>query len=48
VKATVLNTYFKGSFWLIEAEFKNQKVFFNHFSAIKTGAEIYLSIDKNS
>lgn len=31
LKATVLNSYFKGSYWLIEAEIENQKVFLNHF-----------------
>lgn len=38
----VLNTYFKGSYWLIEAEFENQKVFFNHSSDLEKGKEIYL------
>jgi iron(III) transport system ATP-binding protein len=48
VKATVLNAYFKGSFWLIEAEFENQVVFFNHPKAIETGEQICLSINKIS
>ncbi len=43
-KATVLNSYFKGSFWLIEAELDNQKVFFNHTSEIKKNAKIQLKI----
>lgn len=30
LKAIVKNSYYKGSYWLIEAEFENQKVFFNH------------------
>tara|TARA_B110000902_G_scaffold260720_1_gene334171 strand:+ start:1155 stop:2087 length:933 start_codon:yes stop_codon:yes gene_type:complete len=47
-KATVINSYFKGSYWLIEAEFENQKVFLNYFSMIKTGKEICLLIDKNT
>jgi len=41
-KATVLNTYFKGSYWLIEAEFNKQKVFFNHASILKKDTEINL------
>jgi iron(III) transport system ATP-binding protein len=47
-KATVINSYFKGSYWLIETEFENQKVFLNYFSMIKTGKEICLLIDKNT
>ena len=44
-KATVINSYFKGSYWLIEAEFENQKVFLNYFSKIKTGKKICLLIE---
>tara|TARA_B100000787_G_scaffold45799_1_gene32847 strand:+ start:15765 stop:16718 length:954 start_codon:yes stop_codon:yes gene_type:complete len=47
LKASVLNAYFKGSFWLIEAKFENQIVFFNHFVTIEIGEQIYLSIHKN-
>ena len=45
LKATVINSYFKGSYWLIEAEFENQKVFLNYFSKIKTGKKICLLIE---
>ncbi|WP_405610247.1 ABC transporter ATP-binding protein [Polaribacter sp. Asnod1-A03] len=41
-KATVLNTYFKGSYWLIEAGFNEQKVFFNHSSNLVEGSIINL------
>lgn len=41
--AEVLNSYFKGSYWLIEAEFNNQKVFFNHSSDLEKGKNIYLN-----
>jgi iron(III) transport system ATP-binding protein len=34
-KATVLDSYFKGSYWLIEADFDGQIVFFNHFSDLQ-------------
>ena len=44
LKATVKNTYFKGSYWLIEADFDGQIVFFNHFSDIKKGEEVLLSL----
>ena len=41
--AKVLNSYFKGFYWLIEAKFENQKVFFNHVSEFEKGCEVYLS-----
>jgi len=44
LKATVLNTYFKGSYWLIEGEFENQKVFFNHSEALEKSEIIFLSL----
>jgi ABC-type Fe3+/spermidine/putrescine transport system ATPase subunit len=43
-KATVLNSYFKGGSWLIEADFNGQIVFFNHSSEIKKSAKIKLQI----
>ena len=42
LKAIVLNSYFKGSYLLIEAEFNGQNVFFNHDSILDRGANIYL------
>lgn len=41
-KGTILNSYFKGSYWLIEADFEGQKVFFNHFSDLILKSEIHL------
>lgn len=41
-KATVKNSYFKGSYWLIEAELENQIVFFNHLSDLKNNVKIDL------
>lgn len=43
LSAIVLETYFKGSFWLIEAEFENQKIFFSNPVALQKGAAIALS-----
>jgi ABC-type Fe3+/spermidine/putrescine transport system ATPase subunit len=40
--AEVSNSYFKGSFWLIEAIIENKIVFFNHFSDLKKGEKINL------
>ena len=44
--ATVVNSYFKGSYWLIEATFDNQKVFVTHFEEIKKHTEVHLKISK--
>ena len=35
IKATVLNSYFKGSFWLIEATLENQTIFLTHANNIR-------------
>lgn len=43
--ATVLQSYFKGNFWLIEAEFEHQKLFFNHDIELEKGHEIKLSFE---
>ncbi|WP_159949854.1 ABC transporter ATP-binding protein [Polaribacter septentrionalilitoris] len=45
LKATVLNAYFKGWYWLIEAEFDNQKVFFNHDQNIASKKQVSLKIE---
>ena len=45
VEATVLNSYFKGHYWLIEADFGGQIVFFNHATDLKNDAEIKLSFE---
>ena len=42
VRATVLNSYFKGYYWLIEAEFEDQIVFFNHALDLENHTEISL------
>ena len=44
----VLNSYFKGSYWLIEAELDGQKVFFNHSIEMKKKEKIHLKISANS
>jgi hypothetical protein len=45
--ATVLNSYFKGASWLIEADFNGHIVFFNHSSEIKKSAKIHIEISAN-
>ena len=44
ISATVLNSYFKGAYWLIEAEVEKQIVFFNHVEELEKGKEIDLKI----
>jgi ABC-type proline/glycine betaine transport system ATPase subunit len=41
-KATVIHSYFKGSFWLIEVAYNNQKIFFQHSKKIASGNLLYL------
>ena len=48
ILATVLNSYFKGSFWLIEAAFNNQKVFVNHSKEITKKTKIYIEVSVKS
>ena len=43
LKATVLNSYFKGSYWLMEAGFEGQIVFFNHPSNLKENQTFYIN-----
>jgi len=42
-RATVLNSYFKGAYWLIEAVFENQVVFLNHSADLKKNKAIHIS-----
>jgi iron(III) transport system ATP-binding protein len=46
--ATVLNTYFKGAYWLIEASFENQVIFFKHNLPFKQKEVIAFSIEKTT
>jgi len=44
-KAFVTNSYFKGSYWLIEVQFENQKLFLNHFSDLEKGKNITIKFN---
>ncbi|MBN2867534.1 MAG: ABC transporter ATP-binding protein [Flavobacteriaceae bacterium] len=46
LKATVINSYFKGNHYLIEANLNGDKVFFEHHNSIEKGQEIYLSVSE--
>lgn len=44
LKATVLHAYFKGSFYLIEANLNGITIFFEHSNQLQTGASIFLKL----
>ena len=41
-KVVVLKSYFKGNYYLIEADLKGEIIFFEHFKKLQIGSEIYL------
>jgi len=45
-KATVIRSYFKGFYWLIEARFNSQIIFFQNFEKIASKEEVSLSFKK--
>jgi len=44
LEVTVLNSYFKGNYHLVEAVFDQNSVFFNHFESIPKEKRIFLSL----
>ena len=46
LKATVVDCYFKGSHYLIEAELNNAKIFLEHSKLIKRGSSISITFSK--
>lgn len=40
--ATVISSYFKGSYYLIEANFKGETIFFEHTHKLKINEEVFL------
>lgn len=47
IKATVINSYFKGNYWLLEVNFKNQTVFLKHSIYLSKGKVVHISIKKH-
>lgn len=45
LKAVVKHSYFKGNFYLIEANYNSQTLFFQYTNGIEKGKIIYLSVD---
>jgi len=46
IQATVISSYFKGSYYLIEADLNGKIIFFEHFEKIQLGSEICLKLIK--
>ena len=42
IKAKVTNSFFKGSYYLIEAKLNNKTIFFNHSEALKNNSIVFL------
>jgi len=47
LKAVVVSSYFKGNFYLIEANFKGKTIYFEHTSSLKENNEVCLKIFKH-
>jgi len=46
LKATIISSYFKGNYYLIEADLKGEIIFFEHFKKLQISSEIYLKLIK--
>lgn len=46
LKAKVIQNYYQGDCYLIEAEYKNTKIYFNNENRVKTGHVVNLTINK--
>lgn len=44
--ATVLNSYFKGHFFLVEASYKEQKIVFEHNAFLAPGSDVFIALQK--
>jgi len=44
LKAIVINSYFKGGYWLIEADYDSNKIYLEHSKTIEKGQLIYFEI----
>ena len=45
LKATVIRSYFKGSYYLIEADLKGKIIFFEHSTLLSTDDEVFIEIN---
>ncbi len=46
LKAKVQNSYFRGTYWLIEASLEGQIIFLNHDKGLDILQTVYLEIDR--
>ncbi|MGO4912373.1 ABC transporter ATP-binding protein [Leeuwenhoekiella sp. W20_SRS_FM14] len=46
LKVTVLKSYFKGSYYLIEGLYEGQKIYFNSSKLLKTTQEVFLKLSQ--
>lgn len=46
LKATVIKSYFKGFYWLIEVRFNNQIIYLTHHELITELKDVYLAFEK--
>ncbi|CAM1369536.1 ABC-type Fe3+/spermidine/putrescine transport systems, ATPase components [Tenacibaculum sediminilitoris] len=47
LEGNVLNTYFKGEYWLIEVAYNNQSIFINHFENIEHKKTVNFKLKKD-
>ena len=47
LKVEIINSYFKGSYYLIEADLKGKTIYFEHTSSLKENNEVCLKIFKH-
>jgi len=48
LKVTIVKCYFKGNYYLVEADLDDKSIFFEHFEALNTGLKISLFIKKSN
>ena len=46
LEATVITSFFKGSYYLIEADLQGEIIFFEHIKKLQMGSKIYLELIK--
>ncbi len=46
IKATIIKSYYKGSFYLIEALYNKQTIFFEHDTVLKNETSVFLQITR--
>ncbi|AUS05100.1 ABC transporter ATP-binding protein [Pseudotamlana carrageenivorans] len=46
LKATIKRSYYKGHFYLVEADLKGQTIFFEHDKTLMASDEVYLEVNK--